>query len=123
MRRLIDGLLGAALAGLLAAAPGQVLPLQGGAGVRAGAIGAPARAVRRAELRVASERTLRAPQQKAARTRRPSTSSGSGLLLAPLPAGAVGTPVVFSMRVACTLVSLRSECGHCTRAPRPPPIS
>ena len=120
MRRLIQGFLGAALAGLLAAAPGQVLPLEGGAGVPARAIGAPARP---AELRVASERTLKAPQQKAARTRRPSTSSGSGVLLAAVPASAVGAPVVFSIRIATAVVPLPSECGHCTRAPRPPPIS
>ena len=65
MRRLIHGVLGAALAALLGAAHGHVLPLEQGAGVPAGAIGALVSGSRHAtEIRVASERTLKAPPER-----------------------------------------------------------
>jgi hypothetical protein len=124
LRRLIHGVLGAALAALLGTAQGHALPLEQGPVVPAGSIRTLLPGARHAvELRVASERTLKAPPEKAARTRRPSTSSGSGVLPAPVLAGAVSAPVVFFIRSATAVVSLPGECGHCTRAPRPPPIS
>ena len=121
--RLIHGSLGAALAALLGAAHAGVRPPAQGP-VAAGAIGTISVATPRTpELRAASERIPKAPAEKAARTRRPSTASAAGILPAPLVAGAVSAPVVLIIRGTVAMVSPPSECGHCTRAPRPPPIS
>lgn len=123
MRGLIHGVLGAALAVLLGAAHGQVLLLEQGAGVSVAAFGAVVtRAGDTAEFRAVSEKALRAPPESAARTRRPSTSS-PGALPSVAPASAGNAPVVSYSRGATAEGSRSSECGHCTRAPRPPPIS
>lgn len=124
MRRLIHGLFGAAIAALLGAAHAHVPALEHGYAVAPGGIampgGAPARVP---EWRAARERIPRAPIEKAARTRRPGAAIGSGILPAAASAGAVGAPVVLLISDTAELVALRSECGHCTRAARPPPIS
>jgi len=123
-RRLIHGLLGAAVAALLGAAHAHVPAPQPGYAAGPGGIVMPGAAVARTpEWRAARERIPRAPLEKAARTRRTSAASGSGVLPAPAAAGAVSAPVVYFIRGTAELVALRSECGHCTRAPRPPPIS
>ncbi|MBP2648023.1 MAG: hypothetical protein H6Q77_1647 [Gemmatimonadetes bacterium] len=116
MRRLIPGLLGAALA--LGAAHGRALTQAHGHAVAPGAVSA-----RVPELRAASERIPKAPLERAARTRRPSAAGSTGILPAPVATGAVGAPVILVVRGRAALVSRPSECGHCTRAPRPPPIS
>ena len=123
MRRLIQGVLGVALA-VLGAAHGHVLPLAQGAGAPAYAFRTLARGARpTAELRPASEKARKAPSESAARTRRPSTSTGSGALPGVTPVSAISAPVIPYIRGVMAAGSLTSECGHCTRAPRPPPIS
>lgn len=122
MRRLIPCLLGTALA--LGAADGRALTLAHGHAVAPGAIVAPgAVSARVPELRAASERIPKAPLERAARTRRPSAAGSTGILPAPVATGAVGAPVILVVRGRAALVSRPSECGHCTQAPRPPPIS
>jgi hypothetical protein len=124
MRRLIHGLLGAAVAALLGAAHPHVPALEHGYAAAPGGIAIPGAAPARApEWRAARERIPRAPIEKAARTRRPGAASGAGILPAAVTAGAVGAPVVLLISDTAELVALRSECGHCTRAARPPPIS
>ena len=124
MRRLIHGLLGAAVAALLGATHAHVPALEHGLAAAPGGIAMPgAAAARTPEWRAARERIPRAPLEKAARTRRTSAASGSGVLPATVAAGVVSAPVVYVIRGTAELVTLRSECGHCTRAPRPPPIS
>ena len=121
MRRLIQGLLGAAVAALVGVAHGHVPALAHAPGSVSALQGAPSATA--SEWRGVQERVPKAPPEKAARTRRPSTASGTGVLPAPVAAPAVGAPVVFVIRGTAELVALRTECGHCTRAPRPPPIS
>ena len=120
MRRLIHALLGAATAALLGAAHAHV-PAAAHVPVAAGIVVSESSRV--PEWRAAREHTPRAPQENAARTRRQGAASGSGALPATLAASAASAPVVFLIRGTAELVALRSECGHCTRAPRPPPIS
>jgi hypothetical protein len=122
LRRLIPGLLGAAVAALIGAAHLDV-PAPAHASAAGGGLVLPGAAERQAEWRTARERTPRAPLGKAARTRRPGAATGAGALPAVIAAGAVSAPVVRHIRDTAELVALRTECGHCTRAPRPPPIS
>lgn len=124
MRRLIQGLLGAAVAALLGAAHQDVRAPMPGYAAHSGVLGAPRSGlVHLPELRVASERTPKAPPEQAARNRRPSTAAGSGVLPAPTVPVGVSAPAILTIGGSTSVVLLDSECGHCTRAARPPPIS
>ena len=123
MRRLIHGILGAAAAALLGSAHAHAPGLSREVAVAPGGIALPGAPLARApEWRAARERIPRAPLEKAARTRRPGAAGSPGVLPA-LVTSPVGAPVVLFIRGTAELVALRSECGHCTRAARPPPIS
>lgn len=123
-RFLVQGLLGAAVAALLGAAHSRMPGLDQGYAVGLESLVTPeASAARVPEWRTASERVPKAPIEQAARTRRSPVTSGSGVLPPSLNVAALGAPVVFIIRGSAELVALPSECGHCTRAPRPPPIS
>lgn len=122
MRRLIHALLGAAAAALLGLAHAHV-PGPPHMPVAASIVVSGAEAARVPEWRAAREHTPQAPPETAARTRRHSVATGAGALPAMVAAGGVGAPVVLVISGTVELLALRSECGHCTRAPRPPPTS
>lgn len=120
--RLISGLLGAALVAMLGAAHGRA-PLALPPRTLDVARLAPPEHAPRPEVRAAQERIPKAPTENAARTRRPSGSGAPGILPAMVePQGSIA-PLVQGTRSSLDVPPLPSECGHCTRAPRPPPIS
>lgn len=124
MRRLIQGLLGAAVAALLGVAHQDVRQPLAGYAAHSGIVGASRSSlVHMPELRVASERTPKAPTEQAARNRRPSAAAGSGVLPAPIAPVGVMAPAILTIGGSTSVILLDSECGHCTRAARPPPIS
>jgi len=123
VRRLIHALLGAAAAALLGLAHAHVPGPAHGPVAASGIVVSGAEATRVPEWRAAREHTPQAPPEKAARTRRQSVATGAGALPATVAAGAVSAPVVLVISGTVELLALRSECGHCTRAPRPPPTS
>jgi hypothetical protein len=121
--RLIHGLFGAALAAALLLARGNAPPAATGPaaiGTSTALAGLPASLG--PELRTRQERIPKAPPEQAARTRRTAASGATGILPAPIAAPAVA-PVVYVIGSSKELPVSPSECGHCTVAPRPPPIS